>query len=83
MARGLTIDGAITWVKPCSRAVLVGEVDQRELELGADAGEEVEARAGHLGAALDVDRAEDLAELDVVARLEVELTAACRPSRGP
>ena len=52
---------------------LVRQVDQRELELGADAGEEVEPRAGHLGAALDVDRAEDLAELDVVARLEVEL----------
>ena len=53
--------------------VLVGEVDQRELELGADAGEEVEPRARHLGAALDVDGAEDPAELDVVARLEVEL----------
>ena len=48
-------------------------VDQRELELGADAGEEVEARAGHLGAALEVDGAEQPAELDVVARLEVEL----------
>ena len=46
------------------------QVDQRQLELGADAGEEVEARARHLGAALDVDGAEHPAELDVVARLE-------------
>ena len=73
MARGLTSDGAITWVKPASRAWSIAEVDQRELELGADAGEEVEARARHLGAALEVDRAEHPAELDVVARLEVEL----------
>ena len=46
------------------------EVDQRQLELGADAGEEVEPAARHLGAALDVDRAQDPAELDVVAGLE-------------
>ncbi len=50
--------------------LLHGQVDQRQLELGADAGEEVEARARHLGAALDVDGAEHPAELDVVARLE-------------
>ena len=48
-------------------------VDQGELELRADPGQEVEARARHLGAALEVDRAEHPAELDVVARLEVEL----------
>ncbi len=53
--------------------VLVGKVDQRELELGARAGQEVEPRAGHLGAALDVDGAEHPAQLHVVARLEVEL----------
>ena len=47
--------------------------DQRELELRADAGEEVEAAARDLGAALEVDGAEHPAELDVVARLEVEL----------
>ncbi len=35
-------------------------VDQRELQQRADAGEVVEARAGDLGAALDVDRAEQL-----------------------
>ena len=45
-------------------------VDQGELEVRADAGQVVEAGARHLGAAVDVDRAEDLAELDVVARLE-------------
>ena len=49
------------------------QVDQRELELRADAGEEVEAAARHLRAALEVDGAEHPAELDVVARLEVEL----------
>ena len=49
------------------------QVDQRELELGADAGQEVEPRAADLGAALEVDGAEHPAELDVVARLEVEL----------
>ncbi len=50
-----------------------GHVDQRQLELRADAGEEVEARAADLGAALEVEGAEELAELDVVTRLEVEL----------
>ena len=45
-------------------------VDQRELQVGADAGQVVEPRAGHLGAAVDVDGAEDPAELDVVAGLE-------------
>ena len=46
------------------------QVDQRQLEQGADAGEEVEPRARDLGAALDVDGAEQPAELEVVARLE-------------
>ncbi len=54
--------------------LLHGQVDQRELQLGADAGQEVEARPRHLGAALDVDGPQDPAELDVVARLEVELS---------
>ena len=48
-------------------------VDQRELQLRADAGQEVEARPADLGAALEVDRPQQPAELDVVARLEVEL----------
>ena len=43
-----------------------GRVDQRELQQRADAGQVVEARAGDLGAALDVDGAEQLAELQVV-----------------
>jgi hypothetical protein len=45
-------------------------VHQGQLELRADSGEEVEAAATDLGAALEVDRAEDPAELDVVAGLE-------------
>ena len=48
------------------------EVDQGQLQLGADPGEEVEPGAGDLGAALGVDRPEQLAQLDVVAhRLRV------------
>ena len=47
-----------------------GQLGERELELRADTREEVEARAAHLRAALDVDRAEQRAELEVVARLE-------------
>ncbi len=45
-------------------------VHQGELQERTDARQEVEARAGDLGAALDVDRAEDLAELQVVLGLE-------------
>ncbi|CAG7651095.1 hypothetical protein SBRY_50523 [Actinacidiphila bryophytorum] len=44
-----------------------GRVDQGQFQQGADAGEVVEARAGHLGAALGVDGAEQLAQLQVVA----------------
>ncbi len=49
------------------------EHHERELEAGADALEEVEPAARHLRAALHVDRVQQLAELEVVARLEVEL----------
>lgn len=45
-------------------------VDERQLEEGADTGQVVEARAGNLGAALDVDGAQCLAELQVVLGLE-------------
>jgi len=45
------------------------EVHQRQLELRPDAGEEVEARAADLGAALGVDGPEFCADLGVVARL--------------
>lgn len=45
-------------------------VHQGEFEERADARQVVEARARHLGAALDVDGAERLAELQVVLGLE-------------
>ena len=48
---------------------LEAEVHERDLEPRADALEEVEARAADLGAALHVDGVEQLAELEVVARL--------------
>ena len=73
IARGLTSDGAHHLGEAGVAGLVHRHVDQRELQLGADAGQEVEARARHLGAALEVDRAEHPAELDVVARLEVEL----------
>ncbi|CAL2067135.1 protein of unknown function [Streptomyces murinus] len=41
-------------------------VHQGQLQQGADTGEEVEAGAGDLGAALDVDRAEQLPEFQMV-----------------
>ena len=47
------------------------QLGERELQQRARAGEEVEARAGDLRAALDVDRAERLADLEVVADREV------------
>ena len=46
------------------------QVQQGELQLGADAGEDVEAGAGDLGASLHVDRAEGLADLEMVLGLE-------------
>src|SRR5690606_13614172 len=49
-------------------------VEERELEAGADTGEEVEPGAGDLGPTLDVDRGEALGELEVVADL-LEVTA--------
>ena len=55
------------------------EIDQREFELGADAGEEVEPRAGDLRAALGVDRAQRGADARC-GRAGCRLTAACRPS---
>ena len=55
------------------------EVQQRQLQARADAGQVVEARAGDLGAAVGVDRAQALAQLEVVARLD---GPARRPCRG-
>ena len=43
-------------------------LQQAELQQRADAGEEVEPRARHLGAALGVDRPQRLADLEVVLR---------------
>ena len=68
--RVLTSVGVIIGVKPASTAWAIARLSSAELEPGADAGEEVEPRAADLGAALHVDGAEELAELEVVARLE-------------
>ena len=62
-----------------------GQVEQAELEPGAGAGEEVEARAADLGAAVEVDGAEPLAEGDMVEGLEAlggEVARGCRWSGG-
>ena len=56
--------------QPVGRRGADRQVEQRQLQLGALAGEEVEPRARDLGAALDVDRAEQLTQLEVVARGE-------------
>ena len=47
-------------------------LQQRQLEACADTLEEVEARTGDLRAALHVDRADELTDLEVILRLEVE-----------
>ena len=70
IARGRTSAGGITVVKPAAAGLVHRHVDQRQLEVGPGAGEVVEPGAGDLRAAVDVDRAEHPAELDVVARLE-------------
>ena len=72
MISGRTSVGVISGTNPAARALVEREVHQRELEPCADAAQEVEAAAGDLDAAGDVDGAKHLAELDVVARLEVE-----------
>ena len=86
IASGLTSAGTIIGVSPCAVACAIAEVDERELQLRADPGEEVEPGAGDLGAALGVDGPVQLAELDVVAdRLRVvadrRRPAPARPSR--
>lgn len=57
-------------MKPALGGLGDRRVDEGELQQCADARQVVEARAGHLGAALHVDRAERLAELQVVLGLE-------------
>ena len=58
--------------EPSRERALEAEVHERDLETRPDAGEECEPRPRDLGSALHVDRAEQLAQLEVVARLEVE-----------
>ena len=70
IALGRTRLGVIIGVRPCCDGLLHREVEQRELQQRPVALEVEEAGAGHLGAALDVDGAEQLAQLEVVARRE-------------
>ena len=72
MISGRTSVGRDERDEPRGERAVEAQVHERELEARADALEEVEARARHLGAALHVDRVEQLAELEVVARLELE-----------
>ena len=51
----------------CAVAMVHRQVDQRQLQQRAHPGQVVEPRAGDLRAALDVDGAEGLADLEVVA----------------
>src|SRR5205814_871847 len=54
--------------EPVLDRLVQGELQQRELEQRTDPGQVVEPAAGHLGAALDIDRADPFADLHVVAR---------------
>ena len=71
IASGLTSAGAIDRGEAGGDGAADRQLGERELEQRAGAGEEVEAGAGDLGAALHVDRAERLADLEVVAHREV------------
>ena len=79
IASSRTSTGVITGVKPCLRREVERVAHQRELQRHRAPGQVVEARARRAHAAVDVDHAERLAELDVVARREGERRAA-RPS---
>ena len=63
-----------------ARVQVEHESDQGALQAGAGAAQHVEARAGELDAALEVDDAERLAELPVRSRRETELASR---ARGP
>ena len=82
IAYGLTSDGGIDRVSTRSQRHAHREVEQCQFQLGPLAGEVVEPRAGHLGAALDVDRAEELTQLEVVSRTKPSAakSAECRAS---
>jgi hypothetical protein len=58
--------------EPGGERPLESEVHEGDLEPGADALQEVEARAADFRATLHVDRVEQLAELEVVSRRELE-----------
>ncbi len=60
----------IIGVNPAATALSMAQLEQGELQPGAHAGEEVEAGAGDLGAAVGVDGPEPFAEREVVQRLE-------------
>lgn len=70
MARGRTSAGVSIGMKPGLGGLCDRRVDQGQFQERADAGEVVEARARHLGAAFDVDGTQRLAELQVVLGLE-------------
>ena len=66
---GFTSTGVIIGVKPYSTACWMASCSRPSCSSAPGAGEEVEPAARHLRAALGVDRAEQLAELEVVARV--------------
>ena len=66
----LTSVGVIIGTKPGGDRLVHRQREHRHLETGADALEEVEARAGDLGPALHVDGVEALGQGEVVARLD-------------
>ena len=66
----LTSVGVIIGTKPAAIALFIASESSAHLEAGADALEEVEPGAGHLGPALHVDRVEALGQRQVVARLD-------------
>jgi len=59
-----------------------GRVEQRKLQPGADAGQEVEPGARHLGAPLGVDRPEHLPQLEVVPGRETGAVLGGEVARG-
>src|SRR5512133_373834 len=58
------------------------QVDQGQLKLGSLAGEVVEARTRDLGAALDIDRAKQLAELKMIFGLKTLRSEIPRRTQG-
>ena len=69
MTSGRTSTGGIIEREAVVRRQPHRELQQAQLQQRADAGEEVEPRAGHLGAALHVDQAQRLTEFEVILRV--------------